>query len=383
MRHVDATRTCAHQRGFTLIELMVGLVLGLLTLLVITQVLLFAEGKRRTLTMGSDAQVNGALALYAIQRDIQMAGYGAVASPDALGCPVKGQYDVGGSSVGFTLAPVVIGVGVDGAPDTVKVLQGQTPGVSVPMLLTENHLQGSAFFIVKSSFGVTAGDLMIAVPPLQSETNWCTLFNVTNDAGNILTAIGPTRVPIGIGIGIGGKWNQVAAVPAGGYAAGSYLLNMGSLISRTYAINDLYNLTLGELSPIDGTVQTQELYPQIVSLKAMYGKDTDADSAVDTYDTTTPATSADWQKVLSIRIAVVARSNQYEKNEVTATAPLWNVGDLGAASAVTGFTNCSDATTRCLPIKVSQVADWKHYRYKVYDTVVPLRNVLWNLGQTP
>ena len=50
---------------------------------------------------------------------------------------------------------------------------------------------------------------------------------------------------------------------------------------------------------------------------------------------------------------------------------------------MTGFTNCSDATTRCLPIKVSQVADWKHYRYKVYDTVVPLRNVLWNLGQTP
>lgn len=383
MRHIAATRSDALQRGFTLVELMVGLVLGLLTLLVIMQVLLFAEGKRRTLTMGSDAQVNGALALFAIQRDIQMAGYGAVASPDALGCAVKGQYDAGGSPVSFTLAPVVIGVGIDGAPDTVKVLQGQTPGVSVPMLLTENHLQDGASFIVKSSFGVTAGVMVIAVPLRQSATNWCTLFNVTNDAGNILTAIGPTRVPIGIGIGIGGKWNQVAVVPAAGYAAGSYLLNMGSLISRTYAINDLYNLTLGELSPIDGTVQTQELYPQIVSLKAMYGKDTDADSAVDTYDTTTPATSADWQKVLSIRIAVVARSNQYEKNEVTATAPLWNVGDLGAASAVTGFTNCSDATTRCLPIKVSQVADWKHYRYKVYDTVVPLRNVLWNLGQTP
>ena len=308
MRHVEATRTCVDQRGFTLIELMVGLVLGLLTLLVITQVLLFAEGKRRTLTMGSDAQVNGALALFAIQRDIQMAGYGAVASPDALGCPVKGQYDAGGLPVSFTLAPVVIDVGVNGAPDTVKVLQGQTPGVSVPMLLTENHLQGSAFFIVKSSFGVTAGDLMIAVPPLQSATSWCTLFNVTNDAGSILTAIGPTRVPMGTGIG--GKWNQAAVAPDAGYTAGSYLLNMGSLISRTYAINGLYNLTLGELSPTDGTVQTQELYPQIVSLKAMYGKDTDADSAVDTYDTTTPATSADWQKVLSIRIAVVARSNQ-------------------------------------------------------------------------
>jgi len=378
MRNVEVAGTDELQRGFTLVELMVGLVLGLLTLLVITQVLLFAEGKRRTLTMGSDAQVNGALALFAIQRDIQMAGYGAVASPDALGCPVKGQYDAGGAPVGFTLAPVVIGVGVDGAPDTVKVLQSQTPGFSVPMLLTENHPQGGTFFVVKSSLGVTAGDLMIVVPPLQSATSWCTLFSVTHDPGDASTAIGPTRVPMGTGLG--GKWNQVAVVPSAGYAAGSHLLNMGSLISRTYAINNLNNLTLGELSPTDGTVQTQELYPQIVSLKAMYGKDTDADSTVDTYDTTTPGTSADWQKVLSIRVAVVARSNQYEKNEVTMTAPLWNVGDLGVASAVTGFTSCSDATNRCLPIKVSQVTDWKHYRYKVYDTVVPLRNVLWNLS---
>jgi type IV pilus assembly protein PilW len=28
-------------------------------------------------------------------------------------------------------------------------------------------------------------------------------------------------------------------------------------------------------------------------------------------------------------------------------------------------------------LKVDGNADWKHYRYKVYETVVPLRNLLW------
>jgi len=56
-----------HARGFTLIELMVAVALGLLTTLVIAQVFLQSEGNKRTTTSGSDAQVTGALALYALQ----------------------------------------------------------------------------------------------------------------------------------------------------------------------------------------------------------------------------------------------------------------------------------------------------------------------------
>ena len=52
--------------GFTLVELMVAMVIGLVTTLVITQVLAFSEGQKRTTTSGSDAQVNGSLALYTL-----------------------------------------------------------------------------------------------------------------------------------------------------------------------------------------------------------------------------------------------------------------------------------------------------------------------------
>jgi type IV pilus assembly protein PilW len=36
------------------------------------------------------------------------------------------------------------------------------------------------------------------------------------------------------------------------------------------------------------------------------------------------------------------------------------------------------AKSKCLKLVVNTLADWKRYRYRVYDTVIPLRNMLWN-----
>ncbi len=366
--------TRQQQRGFTLVELMVGLVLGLLTVLVISQVLALAEGKKRSVAMGSDAQVNGALALFALQRDIQQAGYGATASPDALGCTVKRKFDAAGAQLSFTLAPVVIGNGASDAPDTITVLQGRTSSFSVPMVLSGAHLQTDDHFTVKSSLGAAAGNMMIAAPKTQDASTWCTLFSVTHDSGGTSAALGATNVPHVSGAGA--KWNQSDIFPEAGYPDGSYLLNMGSMVHRSYSVDASNSLAMAELSPTTGGGTTQELAPQIVNLQALYGKDTNADGVVDTYDNTTPTTNADWLKVLSIRVAVVARSMQYEKDEVTPSAPQW---DMGSTATITGPTiaDCNGGS-KCIALKVSQLSDWKHYRYKVYDTVVPLRNVLWN-----
>lgn len=363
------------QRGFTLIELMVGLALGLLAVLVITQVLAMAEGKKRSVSTGSDAQINGALSLFSLQRDIQMAGYGVAASPDALGCTVKGQFDSTGMPFSFPLAPVIIGLGATSdAPNTITVLQARVTGFSVPMLLTEIHPQTGTYFIVNSSFGAAVNNLMIAVPKLQGASTWCTLFNVTNDTSSAATTLGPTRVPHVTGTE--GKWNQSSRFPAADYPAGSYLLNMGAMLYRTYSVNNAQNLQVTELSPVTGVTSSQDLYPQIVNLQALYGKDTNGDGVVDTYDNITPTTNADWLQVLSIRIAVVARSNQYEKNVVTASAPQWDVGTTATISGPS-TTTCNGAS-KCIALKVSQLTDWQHYRYKIYDTIVPLRNMLWN-----
>ncbi|MCQ6458572.1 PilW family protein, partial [Vibrio parahaemolyticus] len=85
----------------------------LLVTLVVAQTLFFFEGQKRTTTGGADAQVNGAIALYTIQRDVQMAGYGLTTSAHGIGCPIKAQRN--GVDYAFSLVPVRIDDGASGA----------------------------------------------------------------------------------------------------------------------------------------------------------------------------------------------------------------------------------------------------------------------------
>ena len=116
----------------------------------------------------------------------------------------------------------------------------------------------------------------------------------------------------------------------------------------------------------------------IVQLKAQYGHDNGVnngtvltgpyaagDGIVDGYDTLTPATAAAWNQVLTVRIGLVARSAQAEKPsgsgpacDTTTTQPSWSGGSFN----------------------LSANANWTCYRYKVFETVIPLKNILWTQG---
>lgn len=365
------------QHGVMLIELMLGLVIGLLTALAIVQVLGVAEAQRRTTTAGSDAQVNGAVALHLLQRDIRQAGYGLLANPTALGCTVRAQYNGWAGARNLTLAPVVISATGDAAGSvSLQLFSSANTNPSVPVLVTGTHLQTATSFDVKSSFSVFPGDLMVAVPAAWNATNTCTLFAVSG----VTTGALPTIVHA-----VGNNWNtnQATLMPAGGYVANadpaqsSYLLNLGSSFTyRTYAINNGV-LQVTNLDSATGASSTLDAYSQVVNLRALYGKDTDGDGVVDTFDTVTPTTNLGWLQVLAVRVALVVRSSEYEKNVVTGAAPQWNVGTV---ATIAGRVACVDGTgAGCLPINVAYLgADWDHYRYKIFDTLIPLRNVLWN-----
>lgn len=366
----------ARQRGVTLIELMVGLLIGMFATLVVAQVLAFAERYKRTTTGGSDAQVNGALALYTVQRDLQMAGYGVTTSASALGCEIRARR--GGVDFTWSLAPLTIADGAGGLPDTINVMASSKP-YSVPVRITVDHPRTAANFFVQSALGVAEGDLMIAVPQTIDAANWCSVLNATQDGGNGNgnangNAQGANQVAHDPGTS--GPWNPPGGqsiFPAAGYPAGSYLLNVGRFVNRSYAVDAAGTLTLTTFVSAAAASATDALFPHIANLQALYGKDTDADGVVDRYDNATPVDSAGWQQVLAVRVAVVARSAAFEKDDVTAVEPSW---DVGAAQVVAGSVACG--SSRCLPLKVDHVgADWKRYRYKVFDTVVPLRNLLW------
>jgi len=110
------------------------------------------------------------------------------------------------------------------------------------------------------------------------------------------------------------------------------------------------------------------LFPQIVNLQAVYGHDTLTAApgpyrTVDTWNTTNPTTPDGWTRVIAVRVALVARSIQYEKAEVTTAEPTWDPDGRPDTAPVT--------------IKVDHLTDWRHYRYKLFEAVIPLRNMLW------
>jgi type IV pilus assembly protein PilW len=89
-----------------------------------------------------------------------------------------------------------------------------------------------------------------------------------------------------------------------------------------------------------------------------------------------------------VRLIVVARSSTWEKREErpdgtfwypTMANPEWSVG---TDPAVAGATSCASGTGECITIDVGAGVTGdvpaKHHRYKVFDTVVPLRNMLWS-----
>lgn len=347
-------------RGVTLIELMIGLLLGLVVVLVTAQVLSFAEGQKRVTTGGADAQVNGALGLYTLQREIQMAGYGLINELSALGCPIVANHATAGAMNG-TLVPVVINAGANGAPDSVTVMSSGR-SYSVPALVSVDHPTTADRFTLRSAVGISVGDIVIAVPASYSAANWCGAYQVTQLANSNQAVHGVTS-----------PWNSGAQVaPAAGYFAGDRLINAGQLVLRTFALDANYNLQQQTLDLTSGQRVAQDLFPQIVNLRALYGKDTNGDNVVDTYDNVTPTTNAGWRQVQAVRIALVARSGSYQKDEVTVATPKWDVGN---ATTVTGATACG--SSKCLDLTVSGVADWKHYRYSVFEVTAPLRNVIW------
>lgn len=379
-------------RGFSLIELMIGMAIGLLCTVVIASVLSMAEGRRRGSTSGTDAQIAGSLAIYQLTRDIASAGYGFTSEPLAVGCNLTATR--GGAVVTDAadtnklpqrMAPVMITEGLNGASDVVRTL-ASSKGIE----LTASNATASSLAIparvptmaagdqtlsVPAVIGYRQGDLVLAVdfpaalPP--ADVN-CFLLQVSG-------APVPPALP-GSGAVMGNATLPIATNAAGWNAPNqppglnnlSFLVNLGRISDRLISVNANQALVLSDLDTATMTRTERVAQSGVVLLKAMYGMDTNADGAVDTYTYAQPATWAAWSNMLAVRVAVVARSAHFEREEVTTEQPKWR---FGGGETVDGSSACGDE--QCLDLRIDNLPDWKHYRYKVYDTLVSVRNQRW------
>jgi type IV pilus assembly protein PilW len=370
------TRKNRRSAGFSLVEIMVGMTIGLITVLVVAQVMQIAETRKRSATSGSDSVVNATLGLYTIERDAKNAGFGISSVPASIGCEVRATYNTTVIPA-ISMAPMQITDGAAGAPDSLRILSGSKNGITLPTRIAVDHAQGADTFFVESDLGIQDGDMIIAVPATLNTSNpaitWCTIFQM---AGPVA---GPNQIPHASGTSL---WNHTGAaniLPAGGYVVGDYLANLGTFVDRTYSINS-GSLTVRENLWSNNTFSDQELYPNVVQLQAVYGKDTSvpADGIVDAWNATAPTSAAEWQQIRAVRIALVARSQDRESSAVTldGNAP----GSLCNSATPHPAAVCwrPDPAGNGVTINVSAGnLDWQRYRYRVMESTIPLRNAIW------
>ncbi|HEU0187718.1 MAG TPA: PilW family protein [Gallionellaceae bacterium] len=358
-----------HAAGFSLVEIMVGMVIGLLAMIVMMQMLALFEGQKRSSTGGGDAQNSGAIALHGIQRDLKQSGYG-INQLSMLGCSVTLRPGVTLNS----LAPVTINstqiTGQDSNTDTLLVVYSQS---NSPTEGNGINAQPTAInkYQVRTPSAFQVGDIVISVP--KTRLSPCTLSMET------VTSIDATNSLVQVPNGVAGM-------------VGGLLFNLGPSVKvLAYAVRG-GKLTVCDYMANDCSSNSAAFWPaiasDIVSMKAEYGRDTSAvpmTGIASTFDRTTPAStsatlSCDWLRILSVSLALVARSSQYNKEVVTNTAVNSAAAPNPPVNAPTWSGNSRNAivaSTSVLGPDTSVDEPWKHYRYKVFQTTVPLRNNDW------
>jgi len=372
------------QRGFSLIEVMIGVAIALIGMVVIFQVLTVWEERKRTTSAGSDAQVAGAIALHSLAADLRVAGFGFGMS-GAIGCSITAFDTTLGAAIAgtaaqpvFRLYPVEILDGAGGAADEVRVLYGNSSSFSANQNFTQSPTaftkrpQGTRFGYQPGELGIVSGN----VGPVNCDLVEFTSLNangqdVNHDNGAYINYLNQN---------VNSRFN--AAAGTGGTYTSGVLNNLGP--------DPRWNIW--QIRPVAGggaprvlawsdflhTPNTwTEVAEGIINMQAQYGYDDDGNNMVECPNAAavcewTTALAApltlpiNWTRVRAIRVGLLARSQQFEKDAVTTAAPAW----AGGAFVMTNVDGTADSSP-------GDANDWRHYRYRVYQQVVPLRNMIW------
>lgn len=363
----------SHQAGFSLVEIMVGLVIGLLATLVILQVFSVFEGQKRTTTGTADAQTNGGIALYTLVRDLKNAGFGLLPTGNsAINCaaPVISAAAAAGVTVGTTnyshgvtsLSPVTITDGGGGASDSVTIRYGDSAaaGTAVPIATVTG---ANAAVLNNLGCQPNPGIALLITGPTS-----CNVTTVTALTGTTTVTLGDTNgAAPGVSLSCLGKWNEI-----------TYRVNAGNLERNVYGAG------------------TTPAVADIVNIQAQYGISATANSnqVVNWVDATGiwaagTITAANRNLIKAVRVAVIARNGSMEK------ATINNSYSGMACDPATLTSTTPVGVCAWIPVSASSPApgvdlrsspgdtDWQRYRYRVFETIIPLRNVVWSRSVLP
>ena len=352
---MSARPHCNVQRGFSLIEIMVGIVIGMIAVLVIYQVFAAAEGIKRNTTSVGDAQQNGLLSSFMLGIELANGSNGVADAMAQLGnCTAT-------ASAATSLRPIPILIsdgGADTTPDTfvVNYSVAQRRVTPAPVVAQD----GSSYTVQQSPIGFANDDLIIAIP---SSAGDCKASRVT--AAPAVVCPAPAD-----------QSGCVKISPVGATVPAAYVLNMGpttgGVVQRVQ-----YDVNAGVLRSTvlwntDGQAAAQPPNPiasNIVNMKLLYGVDNGAGGIAWTQATgpwtdatVLAANNSTVGKIRAVRIGIVVQGEQFDKEKYQQdllSPPSWTLFQNVLTTPLTGLVTPG-------------------FRVRVYETSIPLRNSLFN-----
>jgi len=380
--------------GFSLVELMVSVVIGLLAVLFATRIMTDNQRNKDAALGGSDSMQNGMLAMFSISGDIEGAGYGLNDSL-LVGCNTR-LTDTGGYQLATVkrgaqdvrpLAPAVIEPGGANASDRITLYAGSAAGGTATLRLTGNYVGGTTLNVDRRPYGFRLGDVIVVAP--EQRGGDCALAQLATDPETHPGGAAAQYVRIG---GSGLRFNSGAlGVLYQGNTARIFNLGQGARLAFHTWSSDGGYLRLRSTDMDGAGANAQPVADNIVLLKAQYGFDTRAgqnfqpgqgtevaawsSTMIDADGDGVTGSAGDYGRVVALRVALVARSRHPERpaadgscSATTAIAPLF------AKEQPEGV------EPQAVEVKLGTQADpdgWKCYRYRVFESIVPLRNAGW------
>lgn len=334
------------QKGLSLIELMVAMIVGLVLLGGVSKIFLDSKTTYNFQQALARIQENGRMALEFLGRDIRMAGYTGCASGEykSISNTLNGSstlaYDFSRGVRGFDVASTVpADLSVLNPPplpntdvlivkgpvgDGVKIIQNNS---SAQLFAEDKGVEAGACANGTDRIsGICQGDILMVAD--------CTKARIFQ-SGNIQSTGQPnefnlTHPASGTPGNAISSWGGASAPESEKFGTDSEIIKMNTVYYyiATGAANQpaLYQ-------QIGATGTAQEVLEGVENMQLLYGRDTGTDLVPDQYDTATAvsaaaAASAAWDRVSAIRVQLLMRSVEstvtdavqaYEFNGVTVT----------------------------------------------------------------
>jgi len=386
----NSRTTASRQQGFSLVEVMVGIVIALIAVLVIYQVFSVSEGIKRNATGAGDAQQNGLLSTFTMMLQGSNAGANiAVVGEELDTCPAD-------TDIKSTLRPIPVLIH-DSGSDTVSDNFVANYGASQRLVTSVDFASAPTVtvadpYVVQSPLGFQVNDFVVVMSPDAGGAGHCARSMVTattaadGDGYVTLTHSAPVASP--------------ASDTTTTYDGHATLLNLGPAPRRIRFQVDETNGTLGcvDLLGIDTIPPSPcanaggaavPISNNVVLMKVQYGlADPNTgylqkwvkgsnDGTEDWTDSTVLAKDfVELSRIKAIRIALIVRSESYDKCAYADVCPDPTTNRF----SYTLFDQCDGIPC---PAAISGTLDPTpgkgNFRYRVYETVVPLRNAVWNL----